>query len=95
MNLAVEDARLFFKLFFALLAYANRQLKVLPNVTTPADIPKAGSQKVVTIRDALYAHSELLDQFVRASPLHLFDLARRALGEDAHRVNHFGETRIV
>ncbi len=68
MNLAIEDARLFFKLFFALLAYANRQLKVLPNVNTPDDIPKAGSQKVVTIRDALYAHPELLDQFVAENP---------------------------
>ncbi len=68
MNLATEDARLFFQPFFALLAYTSRQLKVLPSVNTPDDIRKAGSQKVVTIRDALYAHTELLDQFVAENP---------------------------
>ncbi len=68
MNLATEDARLFFKLFFPLLAYANHQLKVFPNVNTADGTRKAGSQKVVTIRDALYAHPELLDQFVAANP---------------------------
>ncbi len=53
MNIPIEDARLFFKLFFALLAYTNRQLKVVPNVNTPVAAQKAGSKKIVKVRDAL------------------------------------------
>lgn len=59
MNLSTEDAQLFFKLFFALLAYANRQLQMVPNVATPEDIPTAGIQTAGKIRDALYEHPEL------------------------------------
>ena len=68
MNIPIEDAQLFFKLFFALLAYTNRQLKVVPNVNTPAAAQKAGSKKIVKVRDALYAHPELLEQFSAENP---------------------------
>ncbi len=68
MNLSTEDARLFFKLFFALLAYANRTLKVVPDVSNADDIRQAGVQGAQKIRDALYKHAELLDRFVAENP---------------------------
>ena len=71
MNLATEDARLFFKLFLALLAHTNRQLNVVENVSTVSDIHKlgqAGTASTMKIRDALYAHSKFFDQFVAENP---------------------------
>ncbi len=71
MNLATEDARLFFKLFLALLAYTNRQLNVVKNVSTVSDIHKlgkAGTASTMKIRDALYAHPKLFDQFIAENP---------------------------
>ncbi len=68
MNISPEEAQLFFKLFFALLAYTNRQLQVFPDVSTPEAVRKVGSQKVVKIRDALYGHHKLFDQFVAENP---------------------------
>ena len=70
MNLATEDARLFFKLFFALLAYTNRQMNITPKVSVSTDIPKAGRDTVVKIRDALYADSKLLVRFIGENPEH-------------------------
>ena len=58
MNLATEEARLFFKLFLALLAYTNRQLRVVENVATVSDIhklAKAGTASTMKIRDGLYS----------------------------------------
>jgi hypothetical protein len=71
MNLTSENAQLFFKLFLALLAYTNRQRQVVENVATVGDIHKlgkAGTASIMKIRDALYAHSKVLDQFVVENP---------------------------
>jgi hypothetical protein len=68
MNLATEDTRLFFKLYFALLAYTNRQLKITPKVSASSDIPKAGGEALMKIRDALYADSQLLVRFIEENP---------------------------
>ncbi len=68
MNLSNDDARLFFKLFLALLAYANRHLNVVPKVSTVSDIQEAGTENTGKIRDALYAHPELFDRFCAENP---------------------------
>jgi hypothetical protein len=68
MNLSIEDAQLFFKLFFALLAYANRELKIVPNVSKAGDIPKAGAEGAASIRDALYKQPKLIERFVAENP---------------------------
>ena len=73
MNLASEDAQLFFKLFLNLFAYTNHQRQVVENVATVGDIHKlgkAGTASIMKIRDALYAHPKILDQFVEENPEH-------------------------
>jgi hypothetical protein len=73
MNLASDDAQLFFKLFLALLAYTNRQRQVVENVATVGDIHKlgkAGTASIMKIRDALYADSQLLVRFIEENPDH-------------------------
>lgn len=68
MNLATQDAQLFFKLFLALLAYTNRQLRVVPKVSKPTDLHRLGTERTAKIRDALYEHSELFDHFISDNP---------------------------
>ncbi len=68
MNLSTEDTQLFFKLFFALLVYANRELNVVPAVSNADDIRQVGVQGAQKIRDALYKHAELLDRFADENP---------------------------
>lgn len=68
MNLSTEDARLFFKLFLAILAYTNRQLSVVPKVSRPTDLYKLGTERTAKIRDALYAHPDMFDRFIAENP---------------------------
>jgi hypothetical protein len=71
MNLPPQDAQLFFKLFLAILAYTNRQLNVVPNVSQPTDLHRLGTERTAKIRDALYAHKELFDRFIAENPENL------------------------
>ncbi len=87
MNLPTEDARLFFKLFFALLAYTNRQLKITPKVSAPSDIPKAGGDALMKMRDALYADSKLLDRFIEENPEHFTPEELDIIASWKHRVS--------
>ena len=68
MNLSTQDAQLFFKLFLAILAYTNRQLNVVPNVSKPTDLHGLGTERTAKIRDALYARPELFDRFIAENP---------------------------
>jgi hypothetical protein len=90
MNLATEEARLFFKLFLALLAYTNRQLRVVENVATVSDIhklAKAGTASTMKIRDGLYSHSELLDRFIAENPENLTAEELDVIASWKHRVS--------
>lgn len=87
MNLATEDARLFFKLFFALLAYTNRQLKITPKVSAPTDIPKVGGDALMKMRDALYADSKLLVRFIEENPDHFTPEELGIVASWRHRVS--------
>jgi hypothetical protein len=68
VKLAQRDLKLFFKLHSALLAYANRRLKVVDGVDTPERFMNAGLEKQVKIRDALQDNLALIDSFVRDNP---------------------------
>jgi len=87
MNLAAEDAQLFFKLFFALLAYTNHQLKITPKVSAPSDVPKAGGDALMRMRDALYADSKLLDRFIEENPEHFTSEELDIIASWKHRVS--------
>ncbi len=96
MNLASEDAQLFFKLFLALLAYTNRQRQVVENVATVGDIHKlgkAGTASIMKIRDALYADSELLVSFIGENPEHFTPEELDIITNWKHRVS--GEFYLI
>jgi len=69
MNLSPEDGRLFYRLYSALMFHANQRLKVIEEpVSDPKayeDLPPESRAKV---RDAVYEHRELIDQFVQENP---------------------------
>jgi hypothetical protein len=71
MNLQPEEAQLFFKLYFRLLAYANRRMVVIKNVTQPDGIKKLDKANTTDIRDKLYKNPELIAQFVAENPENL------------------------
>lgn len=68
MHLSPEDAALFFKLTFSLQFYVSQQLKLQPAVKSPEAYARLGQQDKMPVRDALYAHPELIDAFVQANP---------------------------
>jgi len=68
VHLSPDEARLFYKLNAALLLYINQQVRVLPGIETTAAFVDAPFLDKVSIRDALYDHPELIDQFVSENP---------------------------
>lgn len=68
MKLAQEDLNLFFKLYPALLVYANQQLKVVDSVPTREKFMNSRLEKQVKVRNALYDHMALIDSFVKENP---------------------------
>lgn len=71
MNISREDAGLFFKLMWALQAYVNRQLKLVPGIKSTKSYIKLDSEEKLKVRDALWAHPELLEAFLVENPARL------------------------
>lgn len=69
MQVTFEDGKLFYELFSALLGYVNRTLNIIPEQFSETSeyvaLPPPARCKV---RDALYEHRELIDQFVAENP---------------------------
>ena len=69
MNLHPDDGRLFYKLFSALLGYVNRKLGIVPEqFTVESEYTSLPPQTRGKVRDALYEHRELIDQFIAENP---------------------------
>lgn len=68
MNLSAEETQLFYKLRFALLAYVNRHLDIIPKVNTLEQIGRQPVEQAAKVRDALLAHPDLLERFVAENP---------------------------
>ncbi len=73
MTLPDEDRDLFYRLLWHLLLYANQQLELLPQVTSPEALSKIDEETWRRLRDELYKHPDLFDSFVGANPFHFSD----------------------
>jgi len=71
MNLSREDADLFFRLMWELQFYVNRRLNILPGIGSAQAYKTVGTNDKLKVREALYKHAELLDEFVSENPAHL------------------------
>ena len=68
MNLSKDDADLFFRLMWEVQFYVNHRLDILPGVESVAAYRKLSSQDKIKVRDALYKHLDLLDDFIEQNP---------------------------
>ena len=72
MNLTFDEGNLFYDLYAALLSFVNRKLKVSPvQFSDSRQYTSTPPEARVAIRDALFAHRELIDEFVRDNPANL------------------------
>ena len=68
MQLPPQDAQQFSELMSALQHFANQRLGVLPDFQEVEQYWKLPAKQKLELRDALYDHSELIDDFVRENP---------------------------
>jgi hypothetical protein len=69
MQVTIEEGKLFYKLFSALLGYVNRKLNLVPEqFSVESEYTSLPPQTRGTVRDALYEHRELIDQFIAENP---------------------------
>ena len=72
VNLPPEDGRLFYKLYSALMFFANERLRVLDEPVADAEAYEAlPPEPRAKVRNALHDKPELIDQFVRENPASL------------------------
>jgi len=63
VRLHEKDRELFFKLYPALLLYANQRLKVIEGATTPEKFEELSLEEQMEVRDALCDNPSLIDLF--------------------------------
>jgi len=68
MHLSFDESSLFYSLYFILLRFANQKLKISTKCFCEPgeDITSESlSKEALAVRDALFAHRELIDEFVK------------------------------
>jgi hypothetical protein len=69
MKLAAENGHLFYKLYPALMCYTNQRLKVVEKLASAFEKYMAVPEELrLMVRDTLFSHRELIDEFVRKNP---------------------------
>lgn len=71
MKLSVQDVDLFYKLTYSLHCFVNRKLKVVQGGRTPEEVRELSFDQKVELRNALWAHPDLIDSFVTENPFRL------------------------
>ncbi len=72
MNLSFDEGKLFYDLYAALLSFVNGNLQVsAERFSNSAEYTSTPPQARVAVRDALFAHRELIDEFVKENPANL------------------------
>lgn len=68
MKLSPADAQLFMSLMLPLQWYVNQQAQILPEIQTFAAFCDTEVEDKIRVRDHLFSHLELLEQFVQDNP---------------------------
>jgi len=68
MNLPATETELFYKLHGSWLAFANRELKILPQDLPADQIRHQPGDSIIRLREATYARPDLLEQYLAANP---------------------------
>ena len=87
MNLTFDDGKLFYELYAVLLSFVNRKLKVSSEQFSDLrEYTSAPGEARVAVRDALFAHWELIDEFVKENPANLSPDQLEIVGTWKHAV---------
>ena len=70
MKLSEKEANLFFELIWSLQYFVNSKLKIHPEITDVNDYSACDTEQKVEVRQALYEHIEIIDDFIEVNPQH-------------------------
>ena len=73
MRLPASEVERFYRLYFAVLCYANQQLGLARQVTTIPQIMAMPQEDQYALRQGVYAHREVIATFVQANPARFAD----------------------
>ena len=73
MRLPASEVERFYRLYFAVLCYANQQFGLARQVTTIPQIMAMPQEEQYALRQGLYAHREVMATFVHANPARFSD----------------------
>ena len=68
MKLSDQDSDLFFELMFPLQVFVNQRLGIIPDINTLEEYLPCTIEQKLPVRDALYADSSLIDEFIQENP---------------------------
>lgn len=68
MKLSPDDAHLFMGLMVPLHWYVNQQAKIFPDLETIEDYWDVSTEDKIQVRDYLFSHVELIDQYLKDNP---------------------------
>ena len=68
MRLSEQDAKLYFKLMWALQAFVNRELKILAKIPDPKSYADLATKEKYQVRKAVYENTSLINKFVQENP---------------------------
>ncbi len=71
MTLSDEDAALFYKLMWPLQFFVNQKLGILPRADTLEKYVHLSQDDKLRVRNALWEHADLIDEFIAANPASL------------------------
>lgn len=86
MTLPEADAALFYKLMWALQAFANERKGLFPRHTSPEAYARLEMERKLQVRNALFAQPDLIEAFVRENPRGLTEEERAIVASWRHFV---------
>jgi len=90
MKVSQEDAKLFFKLYHPLIYYVIAKYDLL-DMKTPEEIKRVSLEETKDLRDELYNHPEVIQEFVEENP---FNFSREEL-DIVYEWKHFVKGRFI
>jgi hypothetical protein len=68
MKLTTQEVELFYKLMWSLQHFANQRLGIVPGIATIEEYGALPSDEKLRVRNALYEHPEIIDEYVKENP---------------------------
>lgn len=87
MRLSAEDAQAAYRLHWALMAYANRDARVVPRDVAPEDIGRQPMERAARLHEAWQKNPHVLEEFLARNPADLSPDELAIVASWRHRVS--------